>query len=128
MSFSPDGKWIAYRSFGSGVSEVYAQPFPSGAGKWQISTSGGSDPYWARDGKEVFYMNENSLMAVKIQASASGLEPGKPVKLFEAPVRPTRRNRFVASPDGQRFLVTTSSEHVSSAPIEVVLNWQTQLH
>jgi len=128
ISFSPDGKWIAYRSFDSGVSEVYARPFPGGTGKWQISTSGGSDPYWSRDGKEVFYMNENSFMAVKVQASASGLEAGKPAKLFEAPVRPTRRNRFVASPDGQRFLIATTSEQASSAPIEVVLNWRAQLH
>jgi Tol biopolymer transport system component/predicted Ser/Thr protein kinase len=127
ISFSPDGKWMAYRSFDSGVSEIYARPFSGGAGKWQISTSGGSDPYWARDGKEVFYMKENSFMAVKIRASASGLEPGKPVKLFEAPVRPERRNRFVASPDGQRFLIATTSEQASSAPIEVLLNWQAQL-
>jgi len=42
-------------------SQVYARPFSGGAGKWQLSTSGGSDPYWARDGKEVFYMNDNAL-------------------------------------------------------------------
>jgi len=66
-------------------------------------------------------------MSVKIQASAPGLKPGKPVKLFEAPVGPTRRNRFVASADGQRFLIDINFEQVSSAPIEVVLNWQRQL-
>jgi len=64
-SFSPDGRWIAYRSFESGQSEVYVQPFPIGGGKWQISNSGGSEPYWRRDGKELFYMNGNVLMAVK---------------------------------------------------------------
>jgi Tol biopolymer transport system component len=127
-SFSPDGKWIAYRSFQSGLSEVYVQAFPPSGGKWQISTSGGSEPYWRQDGKELFYLNGNTLMAVTIQVGPTGLEKSTPVKLFDvAATTNVGRNRFVAAANGQRFLFVTATEQVSSAPIEIVLNWQAQL-
>jgi hypothetical protein len=125
---SPDGKWMAYRSFDSGISEIYVQPFPHGSGKWQISTSGGSEPYWRREGKELFYMNGNAMMAVAIKASTAGFEPSAPVKLFEAPATGNiGRNRFVATPDGQRFLIVTARNQVSLDPIQMVLNWQSLL-
>ena len=38
--FSPDGKWLAYTSDETGEREVYVQSFPTGGGKWQISTAG----------------------------------------------------------------------------------------
>jgi len=59
--FSPDGRWIAYTSDESGKPEVYVQPFRPGdwasvpAGKWQVSTQGGSQARWRRDGKEIIY-------------------------------------------------------------------------
>jgi serine/threonine protein kinase len=56
--FSPDGKWIAYTSDESGQPEVYVQPFPTTGSKWQISNSGGTQPMWRRDGKELFFMGE----------------------------------------------------------------------
>ena len=40
-AFSPDGRWIAYRSIESGTSEIYVRAFPDKGGKWQISNSGG---------------------------------------------------------------------------------------
>jgi Tol biopolymer transport system component len=123
-TFSPDGKWIAYKSSESGRSEVYVQPFPLNGGKWQISNAGGSEPYWRHDGKELYYMTAGSLMAVAIQTGPQGIEAGTPAKLFEAPVSGTiGRSRFVAAADGQRFLFVTASEHVSSLAIEVVINW-----
>src|SRR4029077_15422640 len=54
--FSPDGRWVAYQSDESGKYEVYVAPFPGPAGKWQISTAGGTNPRWRRDGTEIFYM------------------------------------------------------------------------
>ena len=127
-SFSPDGKWIAYRSFESGRPEVYVQPFPPSGGKWQISNSGGGEPYWRRDGKELYYMNGNTLIAVPVQAGPTGFANGTPIKLFESSATTVvRRNRFVTTADGQRFLIVTAAEQTSSAPIEIVLNWQAQL-
>ena len=69
--FSPDGKWIAYQSNESGQNQVYVQSIPTGGGKWQISTSGGSAPRWRRDGKEIFYVSaDQKLMAVPISPSS----------------------------------------------------------
>src|SRR5438105_14911572 len=54
--FSPDGRWIAYRSNESGRNEVYVRPFPGGrGGKWQISTGGGLYGIWSNNGRELFY-------------------------------------------------------------------------
>jgi Tol biopolymer transport system component len=123
-SFSPDGKWIAYRALETGRAEVYVQPYPPSGGKWQISNSGGGEPYWRRDGKELFYMAGNTLMAVAISAGPAGFEYGAPVKLFEAPVTAyIRRNRFVAAADGKRFLMVTAPDQMSSEAIEVMVNW-----
>jgi dipeptidyl aminopeptidase/acylaminoacyl peptidase len=67
--FSPDGRFLAYQSNESGRAEVYVQSFPGPGGKWQISTSGGRDPQWRADGKELYYRApDQKLMAVDIQA------------------------------------------------------------
>src|SRR5436190_16638364 len=62
--FSPDGRFVAYVSDESGSNEVYVRDFPDGAHKWQVSAKGGVAPRWRRDGKEIFYVAQTSLMAV----------------------------------------------------------------
>jgi hypothetical protein len=76
--------------------------------KIPISAGGGSQPQWRRDGQEIFYIApDNTIMAVDVQTTASGLEASKPAGLFSADVdqNKTIRNQYAASPDGQRFLV-----------------------
>ena len=65
--FSPDGRWVAYASDESGRPEVYVQPFPGPGPKIQISTAGGIQPRWRRDGKELFYRVDvtGKMMAVR---------------------------------------------------------------
>jgi len=127
--FSPDGRWIAYASDESGKWEVYVQSFPLSGAKWQISTSGGFEPKWRRDGKELFYLSlEGKITAVDVNAGSSKFEAGAPRGLF--PIRTTEfgadRNHYAVSADGQRFLVNTLEEG-ASAPITVVLNWTADL-
>ncbi len=72
--FSPDGKWIAYQSDESGRWEVYVQPFVGPGGKLQISTNGGAQVRWRRDGKELFYIGlDNRLMAVPIRLDSKAM-------------------------------------------------------
>ncbi|MEK7404638.1 MAG: hypothetical protein AAB225_05980, partial [Acidobacteriota bacterium] len=124
---SPDGRWIAYRSTESGRPEVYVQAFPPSGGKWQVSTAGGTEPRWRGDGKELFYVAGTKLMAVEVKASGSSFEAGAPKALFEARLVPDlRRNRFVVTADGKRFLVRTEAGDTSS-PITVVVNWPAAL-
>jgi hypothetical protein len=83
--FSPDGRWVAYRSNKSGRFEVYVQPLQSPGGKSQISTNGGTQPRWRRDGKELFYISlDYKLTAVPVVVSSDGksIKPGSPVSLF----------------------------------------------
>jgi serine/threonine protein kinase len=124
--FSPDGKWIAYDSNQSGRVEVYVQPFPGPGAPLLISTNGGAQARWRRDGKELFYMAlDNRLMAVPITLAATGAAVEAPVPLF--PVRmigPVQGDtKYMVASDGQRFLMDTVREEATS-PITVILNWK----
>ena len=57
---SPDGKWLAYASGQTGRGEVYVTPFPTGDGKWLVSSNGGSQPRWRADGRELFYLTSGT--------------------------------------------------------------------
>ncbi|PYQ10648.1 MAG: hypothetical protein DMH00_10485 [Acidobacteria bacterium] len=124
---SPDSRWMAYVSDESGRAEVYVQTFPRAGGKRQVSTDGGDQPQWRRDGRELFYLApEGKLMAAEVKGGPT-FEAAVPVPLFGVRVPAVSigsfRNHFVVSPDGQRFLVNTIAEGASSSPITVVLNW-----
>ncbi|MDQ3174094.1 MAG: hypothetical protein M3Q91_10365 [Acidobacteriota bacterium] len=80
--FSPDGKWIVYTSDESGAPEVYAQTYPASGGRGRVSTGGGSQPKWRRDGRELFYIAaDRKLMAVDVKLGAT-FEAGVPKTLF----------------------------------------------
>jgi dipeptidyl aminopeptidase/acylaminoacyl peptidase len=127
--FSPDIQWVAYASNESGFWEVYVRRFPGGGGKWQVSTRGGAQPRWRRDGRELFYLApDGKLMAVDVKASGATFETDTPRELFNTSITAfNRRNQYVVTGDGQRFLVNLSAEDRDSAPITVVLNWQSVL-
>jgi serine/threonine protein kinase len=129
--FSPDGKWIAYESNESGQFEIYVQPFSGPGGKFQISTNGGVQPRWNKNGKEIFYVSPDSkMMAVPVKLSADGqsLEAGASVVLF--PVRIVSglpnisRWQYAVSADGQRFLVNLATDEGTTSPITLILNWK----
>jgi len=126
--FSPDGRWIAYVSNESGRNEVYVQAFPLTSKKKQISTGGGADPAWRKDGSEIFYMApDRNLMAVPVRTTATTIEPGIAKALFPVSGTFTQRS-FAASGNGQRFLVGKPvGEGSASPPITVVLDWRVGL-
>jgi hypothetical protein len=129
--FSPDGRFVCYTSDESGRAEVYVQSFPAAGGKWQISTGGGDQAQWRRDGKELFYMApDKNLMAVPI-ATNNSFAPGSPVALFAtrtpAGNSTGERNHFTVSADGERFLVNNLLDEASRQPITFVLNWAAAL-
>ena len=130
--FSPDGHWLAYASDESGRREIYVQAFPGPGGKWQISTDGGNEPQWNRNGRELFYRSGDKMMAVDISTQPS-FTAGKPRQLFEGhyltTIRPFVRANYDVSPDGQRFLMLkpVEQEQPASTQINVVLNWSEEL-
>ncbi|HYM09412.1 MAG TPA: hypothetical protein VEU62_01700, partial [Bryobacterales bacterium] len=129
--FSPDGRRIAYASDESSALEVYAQNFSGSAvssgpgGKLRVSTDGGSEPQWRRDGKELFYLAaDHKLMAVEVKPGAK-LQLGAPRALFDTHIRFTSvtRNHYAVTADGQRFLLNLPLEDTAASPITVVVNW-----
>jgi Tol biopolymer transport system component/predicted Ser/Thr protein kinase len=128
--FSPDGRWLAYTSDESSRFEIYVQPYPGPGGKWQISTEGGTEPAWNRNGRELFYRSGDKMMAVDI-ATQPTFTVGKPRMLFERQYVPTPATlpNYDVSPDGQRFLMLKPAEQAQAAPtqINVVLNWLEEL-
>jgi serine/threonine-protein kinase len=120
---SPDGRYIAYQSNESGRFEIWVRPFPRvDAGRWQVSTEGGTRPIWGRDGKELFFLDAaNRLTAVLVQPGGNAFRHGRPVTVFnatyvdpyDADARP-----FDAAPDG-RFLMVKEN---ATARLAVVVN------
>jgi Tol biopolymer transport system component len=126
--FSPDGRWVAYRSTESGAVEVYVAPFPGPGGKRQVSNGGGNWPRWRADGTEIFYRApDNTLMVAAVNGSGSSLEVGAVKPLFQ--MRPAGTGHaYAVTADGQGFLVNTAVAEAEAAPITVVVNWLAGLH
>ena len=127
--FSPDGRWVAYRSNESGQPDIYVAPFPGPGEKLRISSAGavGGYPRWRRDGRELFYLaSDNRLMAVEVDGSGPKFIAAPPTALF-----PTRsaigRDTFDVSPDGKRFLMLTGQDDIQDELVTVVLNWTAAL-
>jgi eukaryotic-like serine/threonine-protein kinase len=124
--FSPDSRWLAYVSDESQHPEVYVRSLANPGVTAAISTRGGQQPQWRRDGRELFYIApDNTLMAVDIDTSGNRIRAGTPRPLFTATVnqRKTIRNNYAAAPDGQRFLVLEVIERRES-PLVTILNWK----
>lgn len=103
---SPDGRWLAYQSNESGRDEIYVRPFPDvSAGTWQVSSSGGMRPLWARNGHELFYESARAMMRLAL-TTGSTFEHGPPSKLFDGPYFFNVIERmYDVSADDSRFLM-----------------------
>ncbi len=127
---SPDNRWLAYQSNETGRPEIYVQPFPPSGGKWQISNAGGQLPMWTAGGREIVYQtSDDTFFAAAVKVVSTGLEIGLPVKLFQRRLvhGQIERNRWVASRDGQRFLLNAPIDDGGMRTIQVVLNWTSGL-
>jgi Tol biopolymer transport system component len=124
--FSPDGRCLAYASNESGRYEVYIRPFDQAeGGKWQLSTGGGVQPKWRRDGAELYYLAaDGKIMAVLMQPTATSPGPLAPQALFQTQFEGTSSiPHFDVTPDGERFLIAATSGAAETVPLTVVLNW-----
>ena len=127
-NFSPDGRLVAYTSSESGRFEVHVQSFPLTDRKWTVSTTGGYEPRWRADGREMYYLStDQKLMAVGV---GPGPSFGAPTELFQVRVAggaSQNRTHYVPSRDGKRFLINTPAGEPPMVPITVVLNWTARL-
>jgi serine/threonine-protein kinase len=132
---SPDGHWLAYESDSSGQFEIWVRPFPNtNVAQYQISTSGGTRPVWAHNGKELFFIGvDGTLMGVPVEATATMWNAGAPTKLLESRYYTGAGNpnrSYDVSPDGRRFLmIKAASADPTTVPpnIIVVLHFDEEL-
>jgi hypothetical protein len=110
--------------------EVFVQSFPAGSSKFLVSSNGGVQPRWRRDGKELFYIaSDGTLMGVEVTTSPVFQVLNRHA-LFDPQISGGGSVQFVfrydVAPDGHHFLVNTQGqpEGAPSEPITVVLNWQ----
>jgi serine/threonine-protein kinase len=130
---SPDGRWLAYHSDKSGQFEIYVSPYPDiGAGRWIVSTAGGTDSRWARNSRELFFMAPGgALMGVQVKATGQNWSATAPVKVLD----PGYWSSDVliglgldVSPDAKRFLVVTPPRDVANPPeLVVIQHWNQEL-
>jgi eukaryotic-like serine/threonine-protein kinase len=125
---SPDGKWLLFVSEGSGRPEIFAQPFPGPGPRTPVSSNGGIEPLWSRDGRQVFYIEGNRLMAVSVSTTPS-FSPGIPRPLLDGPYprSTTGTTGYDVLPDGRFVRVQSIAPEPPLDRISLVLNWHEQL-
>ncbi|HEX9764135.1 MAG TPA: hypothetical protein VGA39_02530, partial [Candidatus Acidoferrales bacterium] len=126
---SPDGQWIAYVSDESGRDEVYVQSFPKLGNKVAVSTAGGSEPRWSRDGRELYYLSDQGgkrvLVAVPITTEPA-FHAGPPTTLGEMDGR--RRYTYDVLPTRRQFVaIQRVPESGMHTELHLVLNWFEEL-
>ncbi len=124
--FSRDGRFVAYISNRTGEYEVFVCTFPDCLNQQRVSVNGGTQPRWRRDGKELFYVEGDSLMAVPVSMGPT-LRLGSPEKLFSSEalrIRSGRSSNYDVTPDGQRFVLAEPVAAEAEEPtIRIVQNW-----
>jgi len=125
--FSPDGNWVAYSSNESGRCEVYVASFSGSRTKYQVSTAGGQQPRWRRDGRELFFLApDRTLMASSVKPGST-LQFNTPASLFQTsshePITAEEFFTYDVSADGKRSLINVDAEEPGPHTVDIVLNW-----
>jgi eukaryotic-like serine/threonine-protein kinase len=120
--FSADGKWVAYDSDESGRAEIYVVPFPGPGGKWQVSTGGGTIPFWP-PGNELFYITANStLAAVEYKTEGPNFIIGKSRVLLGGRSTGSAAGGDVNRTD-KRWLMAMPVDEPNVSPLILTTNW-----
>jgi eukaryotic-like serine/threonine-protein kinase len=129
---SPNERWLAYTSNESGQLQVYVQAMSDGGAKLQVSVSGGFDPRWRADGKELFYIGpDNRLMAVTVTSGETSLDFATPRPLFDMPgvlVLSPFLSSYDVDATGRRFLVRVPLEDPRTSPLTMLVHWMAAAH
>jgi Tol biopolymer transport system component len=130
-ALSPDGRWLLYTSNESGQHEVFVRQFPEvDQGRWQVSTNGGTEPLWARSGREIFYIDrDGQMMAAAVETSTAFRVRTRNVLFDPSSWRraSSARTYYDVSPDGQRFLMIRRQESEQEVSIVLVQNFFEEL-
>jgi Tol biopolymer transport system component len=122
--FAPDGRWVAYRSGETGRPEIFIAPFPGPGKKTRVSGEGGANPKWRRDGRELFYLSGDTIMAVDVDLRGTEPVVRTPHALFRVSMAQAGvQSWYDVTPDGQQFLINAIRDTAGPIPFTVVSNW-----
>ena len=129
-AISPDGRWVAYEGRNAGgATEIFLAAIDGRGGRHQVSTGGGSQPYFTRGGHEIVFRNGPDMLAVSLNPATGDV--GTPTLLFRRKDVPRinggRRINYDVAPDGAHFLIVTPIDRPDALPTTVVLNWLDEL-
>jgi Tol biopolymer transport system component len=122
---SPDGKWLAYASSISGANEVYVRPYPEPGPSLLVSSRGGTEPSWSRDGKELFYRSGSRIMSVVHHPLPGSEAFGAPQLLFNGAYDFSQGHNWTVSPDGSFTMI--KADPTTGRQLRVVFNWFEEL-
>jgi eukaryotic-like serine/threonine-protein kinase len=123
--FSPDARWVAYNSDENGRREVFVVPFPPTGERHQVSTTGGVQPLWRGDGRELFYLDPTgNLMSVEVTATRT-FTNGPPRVLFPTGIANPSDviEDYGVTADGQRFLLKLPAATNTPPQLKLILDW-----
>jgi Tol biopolymer transport system component len=124
-ALSPDGRWLAYITNTTGSAELWVRRYPTLDAAVRISPNGAAEPVWARNGRELFYLEGDKLMRVRVGVhTTTGFAYEPPTVLLEkAFMRAPQPPSFDVAADG-RLLMLSRVPARPSTPIEVIVNWR----
>jgi serine/threonine-protein kinase len=126
IALSRDGRWLAYVSDEAGQSEVYVRAIPGPGGKTQVSRSGGTEPAWSADGRELFYRDPQNLVSVSVQTTPTFAVLGSRALFRDAGyTHSPDRASYDVHPSGQWFVMSRSL--ATKAELVLVLNWLSEV-
>jgi eukaryotic-like serine/threonine-protein kinase len=125
---SADGTLVAYQSTETGRPEVFVETFPEKGGHMQVTTTGGVEPMWRADGRELFFLSpRDELCAVGVIRSGGTVRFGPLRVLFKLKNLPIAFRRYAPLPDGQSFVVLSAESHLAAQRMAVLVNWRSAL-
>ena len=125
-SLSPDSRWIVFASNESGQFEVYVKTAIEGGQRRQVSSGGGTSPFWSPQGDEIFYRRQEQMVAVKVDTE-SELVIGEASVLFEGNYAISRNGRNYDVAEDGRFLMIKTPINSEPRRVSVILNFHEML-
>jgi Tol biopolymer transport system component len=122
-AFSPDGHWLAYAAYETGIPEIFVRPFPGPGGQRRITSDGGLFPVWSQKGHELLYETlERRIMAVSYTMNGGAFIPGKlrvwtDTELINTGPLP----EYDLAPDGKRIAALLGGENAAAKPVTHVI-------